>query len=56
MAQKQHRMSLKCLQLFSYLPAQPTKTFQIVKISNFYVFCPIFMKFGMGADNGVKTT
>ena len=56
MAQKQHRMCLKCLRSFFDLPVRPTENRPIAKIFNFYVFCPIWMKFGVGANNGPKTT
>jgi len=40
-----------------FRPTSPTNQNRPkVKISNFCVFCPIWMKFGMGANNGAKTT
>ena len=40
-----------------FLPTSPTNQNRLkVKISNFRVFRPIWMKFGMGANNGAKTT
>ena len=42
MAQKQHRMSLKCLQKFFYLPARPTKPDQWWKFST----TAFFIQFG----------
>ena len=39
-----------------FRPTSPTNQNRPkVKISNFRVFCPIWMKFGMGAKNGTKT-
>ena len=41
----------------NFRPTSPTNQNRPkVKISNFCVFCPIWMKFGMGANNGAKTT
>ena len=56
MEQKQHRMSLKCLQPFFDLPARPTKIDQKWKFLTSVFFCPIWIKFGMGVNNGAKTT
>ena len=40
-----------------FLPTSPTNQNRPkVNIFNFRVFHPIWMKFGIGADNGVKTT
>ena len=40
-----------------FRPTSPTNQNRPkVKISNFCVFCPIWMKFGMGANNGTETT
>ena len=40
-----------------FRPTSPTNQNRPnVKIFNFRVFHPIWMKFGMGANNGVKTT
>jgi hypothetical protein len=40
-----------------FLPSSPTNQNRSkVNIFNFRVFCPIWMKFGMGANNGAKTT
>ena len=40
-----------------FRPTSPTNQNRPkVKISNFRVFYPIWMKFGMGANNGAKTT
>ena len=47
---------LRWLQAFFDLPAQPTKINKLAKIINFCVFHPIWMKFGMGANNGPKIT
>ena len=51
MGQKQRRMSLKCLRPFFDLTARPT-----LKISNFCVYCPIWMRLGMVANNEPETT
>jgi len=48
----QDRMSLKYLR-----PTSPTNQNRpTLEISNYCVFCPIWMKVGMGANNGPKTT
>ena len=40
-----------------FRPTGPTNQNQLkVKIFNFRVFYPIWMKFGMGSENGAKTT
>ena len=41
----------------NFRPTSPTNQNRPkVKISNLRVCCPIWMKFGMGANNGAKTT
>ena len=38
-------------------PTSPTNQNRLkVKISNFRVFCPVWMKFSMGAYNGLRIT
>jgi len=54
MEKTQDRMSLKCLRPF-YQPTSPTKqNWPKVKIFNFPVIYPIWMKFGMGANNTIN--
>ena len=56
MDKKQHRMSYKCPGHFFVLVAQPNKTDKVLKVFNFCVFLPIWMKFGIGANMGLQTT
>jgi len=57
MEQQQQRTSLKIEMATNiFRPTSPTNQNRpIVTIFNFYIFCPIWMKFGLGANNGTKT-